>query len=387
MSIGKFFTSAFLFISILFHPFDSASQDTTFVDVGGAVRFNGLYKNWQGQEDNQEKGGDLDFDTFYIDADAERNGIYLSAQYRFYRGYHFLRYGYVGGDISEDMRLKLGVTQVPFGMLSFASNSWFFSVPYYLGLEDDYDAGLVWEYQPGRWDFRAAFFKNSEGSFTGSSPHSARFSYDVVGNNEEVDQGNLRVAYDVLENWELGFSAQYGGLYNRVSQDMGDHQAFAGHLKGSIGNFGVKSEFIEYEFDPAQPLDHHPGTVQMGAYDFPYQVARKGRIYLLGLNYDLDVDWGPIDGITIYEDISYLEKGIDEFSDSQMNIVGFRVDAGHISAYFDVASGRAHPWLGPAWTEAFARGAPDAEIPEDELKAEPEVDWTTRYNVNLGYYF
>lgn len=376
-----------LFFTLFLSSSVGLSQDTSFVDVGGALRFNAYYKNWKGQEDNQEKGGELDFDTFYLTADAEKNGLYLSAQYRFYRGYHFLRYGYVGGDINDDMRLKLGVTQVPFGMLSFASNSWFFAVPYYLGLEDDYDAGLVWEFEPGRWDLRAAFFKNSEGSFSGSSAHSARFSYDVVGNSEEVNQGNLRVAYDILENWELGLSGQYGGLYNRVSQDMGDHWAFAAHLKGSLGDWGIKSEFIEFVFDPAAPLDHHPGTVEMGAYDFPYQVARRGRIYLVGLNYDIELDWGPIDGITLYEDFSYFQKHHQQFSDSRMNIAGMRVDAGNIFAYFDVASGKAHPWLGPAWTEAFARGAPEAEIPAGELKAEPEVEWTTRYNLNLGYYF
>jgi hypothetical protein len=273
-------------------------------------------------------------------------------------------------------------------MLSFASNSWFFSTPYYLGLEDDYDAGLVWEYQPGKWDFRVAFFKNSEGSYTGSSPYSARFSYDVVGNSEETDQGNLRVAYRFSETWEFGLSGQYGRLYNRVSRDHGSHQAYAAHLKGGWGSLGVKGEFIDFNFSPEPPYDHQAGTVKMGAYDFPYQVAREGRIYLIGLNYDLKVDWGPIEQLTFYEDFSYFEKGIDGFSDSRMNIAGMRLDAGNISAYFDVASGRSHPWLGPAWTEAFARGVDGTAPPQPgDLKDRPEVEWTTRYNVNLGYYF
>jgi hypothetical protein len=372
----------------IFFSNTSIAQDTSFVDVGGALRYNVFYKNWVGQEDNQKKGGELAFDTFYLDADAEKKGITVSAQYRFYQGYHFLRYGYLGGDLSDNMNLKLGVVQVPFGLLSFASNSWFFSTPYYLGLEDDYDAGLKWKYTPGKWTFHAAYFKNSEGSFTGSSPHSARFSYDVVGNSEEVHQGNLRVTYSITENWEVGASGQMGGLYNRVSQKFGEHSAYAAHMKGNIGSFGVKTEFIGFNFSPKAPYDHQAGTVKMGAYDFPYQVARRGRIYLMGLNYDFDVDWGPIEGITIYEDFSYFEKDVQGFADSKMNIVGFRVDAGNFMGFFDVASGQSHPWLGPAWTQAFARGSDgQAPISPGEVKNEPKVDWTTRFNANLGYYF
>ncbi len=368
---------------------EAASPDLPdFVSIGGALRFNAFYKNWEGQENNQDKGGELGFDTFIISASAEKKGIELTAEYRFYQGYHFLRKGYLGGDIAENMKLKLGVVQVPFGMLPFASNSWFFSTPYYLGFEDDHDAGLVWEYHPGKWDLHAAYFKNSEGSFTGSSPHSARFSYDVVGNSEETDQGNLRASYHFTDQWEFGLSGQYGRLYNKVSRDFGAHHGYAAHLKGGFGSFGIKSEFIGFDLSPVPPYDHQAGTVKMGAYDFPYQVARKGRIYLIGLNYDVKVDWGAIEQLTFYEDFSYFDKEIAGFSDSQMNIAGMRVDAGRVMAFFDVASGQGHPWLGPAWTEAFARGADGtAPLRPGELEDRPEVKWTTRYNVNLGYYF
>ena len=358
------------------------------VTIGGALRFNFFYKNWEGQEKNQDKGGKFAFDTFILNASAKNKWFEFDVEYRFYQGFHFLRKGYLGGHLSDNMMLKLGVVQVPFGMLPFASNSWFFSTPYYLGLEDDYDVGLVWEYQPGKWDFRAAYFKNSEGSFTGSSPNSARFSYDVVGNNQEVGQGNLRAAYHFTKNWEFGLSGQYGRLYNKVSRTFGDHHAYAAHIKGRLGSFGVKSEFIAYDFAPTTPYDHQSGTVKMGAYDLPYQVARRGTIYLLGLNYKLKVDWGPIQKLTFYEDLSYLEKGIANFSDSKMNIVGVRVDAGRFMGFFDVASSQSHPWLGPAWTEAFARGS-DGTAPTQpgELEKGPELEWTTRFNVNLGYYF
>lgn len=377
------------FLLVLFSlPFFLSAQDSNYIDLGGALRYNAFYKNWEGQEDNQNRNGELGFDTFYLNAEAGAKGVELSAQYRFYQGYHFLRYGYLRGQPAEDMNLELGVVQVPFGMLSFASNSWFFSTPYYLGLEDDYDAGLKWSYKPGDWIFHAAFFKNSEGSFTGSSPHSARFSYDVVGNSSEVDQGNLRVAYQLLEGWEIGVSGQAGRLYNSVSKEFGDQFAYAAHAKGSWGRWGIKTEMVGFDMSPVPPYDHQAGTVKMGAYDAPYEVARRGRIYLMGVNYDLEVDWGPIQKLSFYDDFSYFEKRVAGFSDSKMNIMGVRVDAGNFMGFFDVASGQSHPWLGPAWIQAFARGT-DREPPQTpgDLEQTPEVEWTTRFNVNLGYYF
>jgi hypothetical protein len=41
--------------------------------------------------------------------------------------------------------MKLGVSQVPFVIPGFASHYWWFQIPYYLGLEDDYEMGLSFD--------------------------------------------------------------------------------------------------------------------------------------------------------------------------------------------------------------------------------------------------
>lgn len=270
--------------------------------------------------------------------------------------------------------------RVPFGLLPYASHNWFLTMPYYLGLEDDYDIGLKVTHQRENWDIRGAFYKNAEQSFTGSSTSSARYSYDVVGENEEVNQGNLRVAYR-FGAITFGVSGQYGQLYNQATEDLGWHHVGAVHAEGSAGRWNIKTEMIHYEYAPAR-VGGAGDFVLMGAYDAPYQVAKKGQLYVGGVSYRLPVNWGPVESMTFYNDFTFFDKGNPAFSNSQMNVAGVLVQAGNIYAYLDAASGQSHPWIGPAWSQALARGRG-----ESATVSEPGPEWANRFNLNVGYYF
>lgn len=356
--------------------------DTSFLNVGGALRFNAFVKNWEGEDDNRNRGGDLAFDTWRIDVDGRRDRLFFSLQYRFYAGYHMLQHGYVGYEITPASELLVGVHQVPFGNLPYASHNWFFSIPYYVGLEDDYDAGLKYRGRWGNWNLALAFYKNSEGSYSGDSPQSARYSYDVVGDQEELNQGNVRLAYHFGDT-EVGASAQYGGLYNMETDAFGRRRAAALHLRGDYGRFHLKAESIYMDYDPARTPGLNPQTVTMGAYDFPYEVAAEGGLHVLGLSYSWPVRWGPFTGITAYNDLSLFQKAAPGFRDSQMNVSGFMLEGNGLYVYTDLAQGRSHPWIGPVWSQALA----DGPGPALENRRRDDLDWAVRFNMNLGYYF
>lgn len=358
---------------------DESDTDDYF-SMGGAIRFNAFYKNWEGESANRQKGGDLDFDTWRISAKGEYSDIIFSSQYRFYPGYSFLQHGWIGYDFSESATLKVGLTKVPFGLLPYASHNWFEMISYYVGLEDDHDVGAKWVYDKDPWDIRLAFFKNSEGHFTGSSESSSRYSYDIVGQNEEVNQGNVRVAY-TIGNTEIGISGQYGQLFNAQTSNMGYHYAAAAHIESNYGPLNIKAQALKYNYNPDQ-IAGNGSFVKMGAYDFPYRVAKRGQMYIGGISYQIPVNWDPINSLTFYNDFTYFDKLNDNYSDSRMNVLGVLFEAGSVYAYLDIASGQSHPWIGPVWSEALSRG-PGAN-PESE---DPEPEWATRVNLNIGYYF
>ena len=62
--------------------FASMYDDLQKIDVGGAVRFQYNYKDWD--EGNKDKGGDIGFDTFRLNLDGEIGEMILSAEYRWY---------------------------------------------------------------------------------------------------------------------------------------------------------------------------------------------------------------------------------------------------------------------------------------------------------------
>lgn len=119
--------------------------------LGGALRFNYNYSDWK--EGNKHRGGDFGFDVFRINVNASWKKIRLDAEYRFYArtsGGGMLKYGWVGYQFNDNHVLQLGQNTVPFGAMPFNSNNYFFSINYYLGLEDDADMGLKYCFRKKR---------------------------------------------------------------------------------------------------------------------------------------------------------------------------------------------------------------------------------------------
>ncbi len=199
---------------------------------------------------------------FRLDVGARYADLVFSAQYRFYAGYNMLQHGYIGTELErEGLSFRLGVTQVPFGVLPYASHNFFFSLPYYVGLEDDYDLGIKTIVELGDLEIQLAFFKNDEGGYSGSSLDSARYSYDLVRTRpgvlsaagisearslEETNQANLRIAWTLRHgehlSAELGFSGQIGQTFERSTNRRGVQWAMAGHLDAGLGPVNVVAE-------------------------------------------------------------------------------------------------------------------------------------------------
>ena len=357
--------------------------------VGGALRFNYRYMSWKDEQYAKianAQGGEFLLDTFRFDINGSYKGLKLSTEYRFYAGYNMLHHGYVEYDFNKNNRVQLGISQVPFNIQPYASHNWFFSISYYVGLEDNYDAGIKYIKYKGPWTFKLAFYKNSGGNYTGKSLASSRYSYDIVparkslagmeSNNKEVNQFDLKVAYTIdhgdLGSTELSFSGQYGQLYNTKLDKMGNHNAWALNLNGYYGRFNVQLGAIRMADNPKTLPGIPTDRVVMGAYDFPYEVAAKGNIYAVGLAYKLPVKWGPITSLNFYNDFSMYDKDKKSFYNTFHNITGCAISAGKVYTYIDFAHGKNDPWLGQF--KGLGPGVKNAK-------------WKLRFNINIGYYF
>ncbi len=360
----------------------SSQEKEDYVKFGGALRFNIFDKSWVDDATQPE----ATLDTWRLNVDARTAGVDLSFEYRFYPtsgNSHFLHHGYLGYGFNDDLYMKLGVTQVPFGITKYASHSWWFQIPYYVGLEDDYDMGIKFDYTGiDNLELNVAYFRQPEfngGASSNLDANASRYSYDITPNDEaairELNQFNLRAAYQLSESVEVGVSGQFGGIYNDVLEKSEMSTAFAGHLVANVGNFNFKGEYIYYNYAAKDNAGNTLDKLQMGAYAYNYNVAAEANMIVAGLAYSIPVEWGPISNVQPYVDYSVINKATAGFEPTQHLVPGMLITAGSIYTYVDYAMGKNNAWLGAdTWTNGLAEGSADAE-------------WESRFNINIGYYF
>lgn len=371
------FLFSFLFVWCI--TFFTFAQEKPALKIGGALRFNYNYSDWKPA--NKARGGDLGFDMFRFNVDGSYKNILFSAEYRFYAassGGGMLKSGWIGYRFDDSQQLQLGLTSVPFGIMPYTANSYFFNINYYLGLEDDADMGLKYLYRKGHWDFALAFFKNSDLlSFSETSEISPdRYAYDVSGRNKEVNRGNAQLVYHWGNQWkqQLGTSAMLGGVYNLDTERTGLYAALALHYVIDYGNWNFRAQYTTYKMEPKNKEGESRAQVSMSAYGSPYMVAAKADTYIAALAYTIPIHKGVFDAVRLYNDFSVMKKKEKDFHDSFQNILGCMVSMGPVYTYIDCAMGKNQAWLGGDWTNAFAEG-------------EASARWHTRMNVNIGYYF
>lgn len=367
------------FLNDILNSSDKAKVDSLKIlpkiKIGGALRLNYSYKNYD--QDNMDRMGDFGFELFRLNADIDYKDIFLSVEYRWYGNFNAIRYGYFGYHLTDNSSIQIGIHQVPFGMLPYASHSFWFNATYYLGFEDDYDAGIKFIYDDASWNLQAAFYKNPEYI---DSERYGRYSFDLVTDdiqgNEEINQLNLRSVYkwnlnkDLLMN--LGLSLEAGQIYNKITKEKGNRHAFALHNNLFYKKWNLQLQWISYEFNPKNPEDLSEKTIQFGAFMFPFEVSTKADVYTFNLANDIHINKKYLDRIKVYLNMSMVSPKQGYGSNSKQVVLGTTLIKRGLYAYFDYIFGQ-NMWFS---------GGPGIGLthPEDET-------WNSRLNINFGYYF
>jgi hypothetical protein len=407
--------SYFFFIFLLFLSLASVKAQEENEDgftIGGAIRYNLVSEFYESSPTTLNTYAT--WDTWRINVDGSYAGVDMSFEYRWYPtfGSHFIHHGWFGYGLSDNIYMKLGVSQVPFGITTYASHSWWFQGPYYVGLEDDYDMGIKFDLRfMDNLDLAVAYYRQAEpeGPVSGSgvtfgNAGAGRYSYDLTPTDSipvrELNQFNLRAAYHISEGVEIGASVQFGQIYNSTTDNSEFSTAFAGHIVANYGNFNFKGELVNYNYNATDYTGSNVQTVPMGAYGSVYSVANEANMYVAGLAYSIDVNWGPISNIQSYVDFTLIDKANKNFENTYHLIPGFLVSSGKIYTYVDFALGKNQPWL----SENFGTGIGQGRMYNDEVSPElyyysddpqkigtpvpiHEVKWNLRININMGYYF
>lgn len=342
------------------------------LDIGGAVRVNYSYKEYD--EQSKETLGSLDFELFRLNVTSEIGQFKLFAQYRWYSEFSMPEYAYMSYELTDNSEFQLGLNKVPFGILPYSSFGYWESILYHLGLEDDNDLGLKYSYVDQLWEIDLGFYKNSELS----SANHARYSFDVVTDaeknefNHEVNQFNARVQKN-FSNTSLGFSLQYGELYNEQSFDTGEQSAYAVHLTSSYDNWHVQFELGSYQYKPKNQQGQDNNKVLIGAFENAFYVASEADFYLFNVSRDIETSFKFVDKMSCYNNFGVINprhRSADVGNKTLQNLLGCTFDANAITTYVELISGV---------NSVFVNG-PGIGLVDDK-------NWSHRININVGYYF
>ncbi|WP_243733065.1 hypothetical protein [Luteimonas yindakuii] len=333
-------------------------------DPGGAVRFS------YGWLDYGPSTG-FDPELVRLDARGTVGRFDYSAQYRWYDGFDAIHHAWAGWRPDDANHLRVGVQQVPFGLLPQASHSFWFGSGYYLGIEDDYDPGVVWQHDSGTRVVHLGVFAGDE---YGTGARYDRYSFDVATTDALPYRERERVVarYEHTGAWRggvlaTGISAFAGHVQRRDNDSRHAHQAAGMHARWTRGPATVELQWARYRYAVDGP------RIAMSAFMAPFEIAAEADVPSVNVAWALQRT-GWFDAVTCYNNLSATLPVRDDpgLRDSWQNVTGCSFAKGPMLTYVDWIAGR-NMW--------FAGGA---GIGIDE----PGSDrWRSRLNINVGFYF
>jgi hypothetical protein len=354
-----------LLLPALAAPVCAQAQDDDEFHLGGAIRFNYGWRDY-----GADKGfSDPDLELLRVDARGARGPLIFSLQYRWYENFDAVHHAWAGLRFEGDSDLRLGVQQVPFGLLPYASQSFWFGSGYYLGIEDDYDLGAVYRRASDGDSLHLGLFAGDE---YGDPARFARYSFDVARTPSlpyrEQERAHLRLARQRDfhgGSGELGLSAFAGRVENVESGQRFDHRGAAAHAQYTRGQWTLQAQWAWYRY--AVPEQR----IALSAFEFPFEIAARAHVPSLNIVYRLPRS-GWFDSIDCYNNFSATLVNGPGLDDSVQNVSGCSFGKGKAFAYVDWIAGRSMWFVGgPGVGISEAGGA----------------RWRSRLNINLGFYF
>ncbi|MGK0411381.1 MAG: hypothetical protein ACJASB_003582 [Shewanella psychromarinicola] len=340
-------------------------------DIGGMVRANYAYVDYD--DASQDKLGDMKFEVAAISFNGEKDDFGVSMEYRLRADFDAIKHGFAYYKPNDNTTIRAGIAKVPFGNIGYISNSYWLSLQYYVGFEDDYDSGFSVQYDGDGYRTDVAFFKGAENSASLTN----RFAADLYTGNingteytaEESNQVNLRQSFFVDTfgiKSTIGASVEYGQMYDNATGNNDNRYAYAVHYDGTMDAWNVQAQYLKYQFDTATSDQN---AVAMSVCGGAYEIASEASAVTVNVSRKLTSAWGDL---KIYNDFNVLMPEQDEFDNSYQNVTGISVANGPLFAWFDFIVGKNMLWS----SRSNHVGLQDAF-----------GDWDKKVNINLGYYF
>lgn len=294
----------------------------------------------------------------------------------------FPKKAYVEYAFDNKQSVQFGLNQVPIGFQPYYTSTVVESIAYIAGIEDLYRVGLKYDYKNENFEILLGYYFLNAWKGKGTSD-GTYYSNVIIDANQDIENGSQYKEKDAIaaqysfthtrEEWtsKYGVSGYYSKLKSQNEMD-GD-----GHRKIFGVHYGINNDRIELKvLILLNDISTSSTQTSFGSYDGVFNVANKGMIYSVDLNYKVpELNTKHFDNFNIYTHYSYYDKDQKEFLNSSEFVVGA---AFNYRKNFYIASewlfGKNNPYVGGSdYVQSMASGGSN--------------QWENYVNVNIGYYF
>lgn len=357
--------------------------------VSGAVRSRYLHKDYvvdanEGSQNDDWRLTDIKLVLGYENPDWIAGADARCYQYDRLCDAIFLKKAWVGYKLSDQQRITAGLQPVDFGFGEFWGSSYYETLLNTVGLEDIDNLGIKYKFADDKYNLTLGFYPTDGGKYKGTSKDSSRYSGNfveaddlMVGTNIEeknmwIARGSRKFELDKAQKFstELGGSVWYSDLENKRTDVDGHRKSW--NVFAQTQYQAWQWMFLAGKQDVTNGDDLFPNSSTIGAFDYPYQVANKGKYLVNEINYTFAQPFHQIENIKSYISHSRFFKDEDGYKDSERLIAGVYFNYKAIGIQGEYIMSKNDPMVGGG-ADGLAQGSSN--------------DWDKLFYLSIGYYF
>lgn len=357
--------------------------------VSGAVRSRYLHKDYvvganEGSQNDDWRLTDIKLVLGYENPDWIAGADARCYQYNRLCDAIFLKKAWAGYKLSDQQRITVGLQPVDFGFGEFWGSSYYETLLNTVGLEDIDNLGIKYKFADDKYNLTLGFYPTDGGNYKGTSKDSSRYSgnfveADDLATGTNIKEKNMWIArasrkfeLDKTRNFstELGGSAWYSDLENKRTNIDGHRKSW--NIFAQTQYQAWQWMFLAGKQDVTNGDDLLPNSSTIGAFDYPYQVANKGKYLVNEINYTFAQPFHQLTNIKSYISHSRFFKDEEGYKDSERLIAGVYFNYKAIGIQGEYIMSKNDPMVGGG-ANGLAQGSSN--------------DWDKMFYLSIGYYF
>lgn len=208
-----------------------------------------------------------------------------------------------------------GFFQVPFGNYPYGYHTFWGSMGYYTGFNDNQALGAGYTFEKSGWRWDLDVFKNYDAG------QNSLYSGNPFQEYRMIDTGNTRLAYTFGKDTHntVNASASFRGGHLQIGEEnghYGSHWAGALAADAELGDWTLQGQVVLYKYNvPAGRVDSSGNAISRRSVLMENFGFESARIPAAGIMYTFNVartfnfkNLQPIDNVQLFTDFGYLKS-------------------------------------------------------------------------------